>query len=66
MCRKSAVAAHEEDHSDKWFSAFSGKNVTWEAIGVLFTYWSFGAISSPDHDPIFGLGDGPHKIGGSG
>jgi len=43
----------EEDDPVVWINSFSGQNLRWEAIGVLFTYWAFGAISSPEDDPIF-------------
>jgi hypothetical protein len=43
-----------EDFTDPqdWFASFSGTNLRWEAIGILFNYWSFGAISSLDSDDV--------------
>ncbi len=36
-----------EDYTDpkEWLASFSGYNMRWEAIGILFTQWSFGAIA---------------------
>ncbi|PTB66681.1 N-terminal binuclear Zn cluster-containing protein [Trichoderma citrinoviride] len=36
-----------EDFTDpnQWFEAFSGANFRWEGLGLLFTFWTFGAAS---------------------
>ncbi|KAK6953645.1 hypothetical protein Daesc_005950 [Daldinia eschscholtzii] len=31
----------EESDPDKWFGQFSGKNIRWEAIGILSVFWEF-------------------------
>ncbi|RFU75882.1 n-terminal binuclear zn cluster-containing [Trichoderma arundinaceum] len=31
--------------SEQWFEAFSGVNFRWEGLGLLFTFWTFGATS---------------------
>ncbi|KAJ6786488.1 hypothetical protein PWT90_06893 [Aphanocladium album] len=38
-----------EDHTDpkEWFKEFSGLNMRWECIGILFAYWSSGLLSLP-------------------
>ncbi len=38
-----------EDHTDpkEWFKEFSGHNMRWEGIGILFAYWSSGLLSLP-------------------
>lgn len=41
----SSVLVPEED-PQHWIQSFSGKNIRWEALGILYTYWAFGAISS--------------------
>jgi hypothetical protein len=43
----------DEDDSVKWFKTFSGSNLRWEALGILFTYWSFGALASAEGDLVF-------------
>lgn len=35
---------------ERWLSGFMGKNMRWETLGVLFTYWSFGTISLTEND----------------
>lgn len=35
---------------EAWLSEFTGTNLRWEALGVLFTYWSFGTISLTEND----------------
>ncbi|CAM1502487.1 Fc.00g044710.m01.CDS01 [Cosmosporella sp. VM-42] len=37
---------------EEWVQAFSGINLRWEALGILFTYWSFGALSLTDGSSI--------------
>lgn len=36
-----------EDHTDpkEWFKEFSGLNMRWECIGILYAYWSSGMLS---------------------
>ena len=51
----------EEDEPNTWFESFSGPNLRWEALGVLFTYWSFGALASVDGDFIFASASGVQK-----
>lgn len=38
-----------EDHTDpnEWFREFSGANMRWESIGILFAYWGSGLLSLP-------------------
>ncbi|KAF5867078.1 hypothetical protein ETB97_003998 [Aspergillus alliaceus] len=39
------------DNPDQWLKSFAGSNLRWESLGILFTYWAFGAISSsPESD----------------
>lgn len=35
---------------DEWLAGLTGTNLRWEALGVLFTYWSFGTISLSEND----------------
>ena len=48
----------KENETDpkEWFDAFSGQNMRWESLGMLFVYCSFGARCLPDADPIIGHG----------
>jgi hypothetical protein len=52
---------HEEDHPVRWTESFSGVNLRWEALGILLTYWSFGALSSAENDSIFSSSSGNNK-----
>lgn len=38
-----------EDHTDpmEWFREFSGGNMRWESLGILFSHWSSGLLSLP-------------------
>lgn len=56
ICRNTSSFFKEESEPVKWINSFSGRNLRWESLGILFTYWSFGAISSPEHDLIYQLG----------
>ncbi|TQV96476.1 hypothetical protein V2A60_003126 [Cordyceps javanica] len=48
LCLNTA-SVPREDHTDpkEWFKEFSGKNMRWECIGILFAYWSSGLLSLP-------------------
>lgn len=41
-----------EDFKD-WLDAITGPRIRWEAMGILFTAWAYGSLSSPDDDEIF-------------
>jgi hypothetical protein len=58
ICRNTNSEPHEEDDPVKWMESFSGINLRWEALGILFTYWSFGALSSTENDSIFSSSGG--------
>ncbi|KAM0255533.1 hypothetical protein ACHAQJ_005680 [Trichoderma viride] len=49
LCRNGAVPLGET-HTDpeKWFEEFSGPRIRWEALGLLFVFWSYGARRLPD------------------
>lgn len=53
ICRNTANALKEGSDSASWLASFTGGNLRWESIGILFTYWAFGAISSPESDLMF-------------
>ncbi|EGX89424.1 fungal specific transcription factor, putative [Cordyceps militaris CM01] len=48
LCRNTSSVLRE-DHKDpkEWFNEFSGHNMRWECIGILFAYWSSGLLSLP-------------------
>ncbi|OAQ97028.1 hypothetical protein LLEC1_03619 [Akanthomyces lecanii] len=48
LCLNTASVLRE-DHTDpkEWFREFSGHNMRWECIGILFAYWSSGLLSLP-------------------
>lgn len=50
----------EEDKANakEWLDALLGTKLRWELLGILFTYWTFGAISSPIDSSVFDFGDG--------
>lgn len=45
-----------EDYTDPkdWFQSFSGANMRWEGLGILFSHWSFGITE-------FGQSPGPSQ-----
>jgi hypothetical protein len=53
ISRNTNSELHDEEDPVKWFAAFSGSSLRWEALGILFTYWSFGALASAEGDSIF-------------
>ncbi|KAL7788619.1 N-terminal binuclear Zn cluster-containing protein [Trichoderma ceciliae] len=44
----------KEDFSDpeQWFDAFSGANFRWEGLGLLFAFWTFGALSLSENGGV--------------
>jgi hypothetical protein len=53
ISRNTNLELHDEEDPVKWFKTFSGSNLRWEALGILFTYWSFGSLASAECDSIF-------------
>ncbi|OPB46359.1 Zn2Cys6 transcriptional regulator [Trichoderma guizhouense] len=49
LCRNSAVPLGES-HTDpqKWFAEFSGSNLRWESLGLLYVFWAGGARRLPE------------------
>lgn len=39
----------DETDSDAWLSSFSGRNMRWESLGILFTYWALAALADQPH-----------------
>lgn len=39
----------DQTDPDEWLGAFSDSNWRWESLGILFTYWCFGAMSLPSN-----------------
>lgn len=54
ICTNTATAPEGDDDDDpiRWMDSFSGRRLRWEALGMLFTYWAFGAMSTPDSEAI--------------
>lgn len=56
LSQNSATPVHEGGPHDgasggaTWLAGFTGTNMRWETLGVLFTYWSFGTISLTEND----------------
>lgn len=38
-----------QDDSTTWLASFSGLNMRWEGLGLLFVYWAIGAMQSPSN-----------------
>lgn len=53
IIRNTKSELHDKEDPVEWFETFSGSNLRWEALGILFTYWSFGALASAEGDSIF-------------
>ncbi|KAF3764189.1 hypothetical protein M406DRAFT_330540 [Cryphonectria parasitica EP155] len=43
--------SEDEPDPDKWITSFSGRNMRWECIGILFTYWGLAALADHAHRP---------------
>lgn len=41
----------DEIESEAWLSSFSGRNMRWESMGILFTYWALAALADQPHRP---------------
>jgi hypothetical protein len=61
ICENTSSFLREESEPVKWISSFAGRNLRWESLGILFTYWSFGAISPPEDDPMYQLKTGARR-----
>ncbi|KND87297.1 hypothetical protein TOPH_08041, partial [Tolypocladium ophioglossoides CBS 100239] len=62
LCRNSSKRL-KEDYADpdEWFRSFSGPNMRWETLGILFTYWALGAMALPENMTK----DESQRLGGS-
>jgi len=59
LCRNHGVTVREDaTDTNVWLQSFTGENLQWEAMGILFTFWAFGVLASPVEDPIFMRSDG--------
>ncbi|KGQ06220.1 hypothetical protein BBAD15_g8450 [Beauveria bassiana D1-5] len=48
LCLNTASVLREDHTNPKeWFKEFSGQNMRWECIGILYAYWSSGLLSLP-------------------
>ncbi|GFF77803.1 hypothetical protein IFM62136_09657 [Aspergillus lentulus] len=42
-----------EQDPQAWLASFTGRQMRWETLGILYTYWAFGAISSsPESEAV--------------
>lgn len=41
----------EEPDPDAWQASFSGHNMRWECMGILFTYWALASLADHPHRP---------------
>lgn len=61
LFENTASVLRDSDDLIKWGDSFSGRNMRWETIGILFTYWAFGATCSSDTDPHITSQRPPHN-----
>ena len=40
----------EDTNPEQWMASFSGKNMRWECLALLFTFWAFGSYKFQLHD----------------
>ena len=43
--------SEEEPDPNLWLSSFSGLNMRWECLGILFTYWALASLADQPHRP---------------
>jgi hypothetical protein len=53
LWKNTLTVLEESDDPQAWLDSFSGYNIRWEALGVLFASWCWGAMASPESDAIF-------------
>lgn len=41
--------SEDEPDAEKWMASFSGWNLRWECLGIMFMYWSSAAIADYPH-----------------
>ena len=47
LCRTSCQTLEErQERGDAWLESFSGSNIRWEAVGILFARWATGTMQS--------------------
>jgi hypothetical protein len=61
MCRNSKSQLEEEDDAEAWLKSFSGQQMRWEALGLIFVVCTRGIMASPENDPIFVKANGQRK-----
>jgi hypothetical protein len=56
VCRNGAVSLAEDLDTDAqaWFDGYSGPNLRWESLGLLFIFWAGGARRLPERSAICG------------
>ncbi|OJJ78068.1 hypothetical protein ASPBRDRAFT_112726 [Aspergillus brasiliensis CBS 101740] len=46
LTQNSKIPLRNEQDPQAWLASFTGTQMRWETLGILYTYWAFGAISS--------------------
>ncbi|GKZ25096.1 hypothetical protein AbraIFM66951_001590 [Aspergillus brasiliensis] len=46
LTQNSKIPLRGEEDPQAWLATFTGAQMRWETLGILYTYWAFGAISS--------------------
>ncbi|KAL1869998.1 hypothetical protein VTK73DRAFT_2841 [Phialemonium thermophilum] len=53
LSENTARPLHEDcASSDEWLGSFSGTNLRWEAVGIMFIHWAIGSMSLHDDSPL--------------
>ncbi|KAL4782547.1 hypothetical protein BJX76DRAFT_369104 [Aspergillus varians] len=53
LSEHSRIALRDEQDPQTWLASFTGRHTRWETLGILYTYWAFGAVSStPESKPV--------------
>jgi hypothetical protein len=54
--RNAKITFQEPEDPQEWLRSFSGDNIRWEALGLLFCLWAYGAMTWADSDaPLLSL-----------
>ncbi|KAM0326240.1 hypothetical protein ACHAQA_006837 [Verticillium albo-atrum] len=64
LSRNTAInLSDKEPDSDRWIQSFSGRNLRWDSLGVVFVYWAHGARSKrPYRRKIDDPSDDPYSL----
>lgn len=61
LCRNSKVQMEEPDDGQAWLNSFSGHQMRWESLGIIFACCCHGILAAPDNDGKFTLSTGQQE-----